>query len=316
MFFLKVGVTGAGGYIGLRLVQRLRELNHEVVACDHGFMQGPRKTSDVQIKDADIRDLDSMNSLFKDVDSIIHLASISGLVACDKDRKKAFETNVIGTQNLAFVCRENDIPLIFASSMAALGEIKEFPIKPSNEKKPINFYGFTKYSAGRAIEFISEDYFPSIIFLKSNVYGGYFVGEKKILKPTVVNLFAARAIGKKDLVVNSPGTQARNFVHIEDAIQAYVQAAEKIRKLPKKATYLTLASNDYNSINDIAKKVQEVSEQKTNFRPEIKQVENPRNNEVFMNRFDVDLTETKKAIGYEPSYSLEKGIEQIFCLGV
>lgn len=309
---MKLGITGAGGYIGLRLVQKLHK-KHEIVSCDHGYMQGVTRVGDIDIVDADIRDLDRMIELFKDVDVVVHLAAVSGVVACNRDCKTAFQTNIVGTHNLAFVCREYGIPLIFASSMAIFGNIRNFPIAVGNNgKKPESFYGFTKYAGGNCIEIMAKERFPATIFVMSNVYGGYRANGKSILKKTVVNLFVENALRKEPLSVYEPGTQARNFLHIDDAVRGYEKAIEALQGQPAGATYLPLAGKDYCSITELAEIVQDVSEKETGFSPEMRLVENPRNGEAFMDRFDVDISETTSLIGYGPRYSLEKGVERTF----
>ena len=118
---MKIGITGAGGYIGCRLVQKLTEnTSYEIIACDNGHSQQMKRVNDVDILYGDIQNLEQMEELFSDMDALIHLAAISGLDESEEDPNTAFEVNVVGTENISKVCNKNQIPLLFASSILIL----------------------------------------------------------------------------------------------------------------------------------------------------------------------------------------------------
>ena len=307
---MRIGITGAGGYVGPRLIQLLK--GHDIVACDNGHKQRVKSVGGVEIIDADVRDLAKMEELFKGTDAIIHLAAVTGMDACNADPNHAFEVDVNGTNNICWVCRRHGIPLVFASSMAVFGDAPSFPISESTPMAPKHIYGFLKYAGGKAIEAAAEGSFPAIILIKSNVYGRFRVGDEEVLKPTAVNKFYDLARQKKDITIYSPGTQARNFLYIDDAVQGYIKAAEAAAKRGPGADYMALAAEEDCSVKRMAELVQAASEEELGFRPEVKVIPNPRENEPSTERFDVDISKIKKELGYNPKYPIEKGVREVF----
>ncbi|MCK4327427.1 MAG: NAD(P)-dependent oxidoreductase [Candidatus Diapherotrites archaeon] len=307
---MRIGVTGAGGYVGPRLIQKLE--GHEVVACDDGLKQKVGKVGDVEIAQADIRDVKRIEELFRDTDVIVHLAAVTGMDACNSSPNTAFEVDANGTNNVAWVCRQYGIPLVFASSMAVFGDSPSFPISEETPMKPTHIYGFLKYAGGKAIEVMSEDSFPAIVLIKSNVYGVYEVDGKEMLKPTAVNKFYDLARQKREITIYTPGTQARNFLYIDDAVQAYIKAAEAAAKRGPGADYMALAAEEDCTVKHMAELVQAASEEELGYRPEIKLTENPRKNEPATDQFDVDISKIKRELGYRPEYPLERGVRELF----
>lgn len=121
-----IAVTGATGLLGTSIVRRLAEANHPVVAIK-------RSNSDTSLladikekiiwRDADIEDVVSLREAFQDVTVVIHTAAIVSFNP--RDKKKIFNTNVTGTQNVVNVCIDQNIQkLIHISSVAAIGRVK------------------------------------------------------------------------------------------------------------------------------------------------------------------------------------------------
>ena len=121
-----IAVTGATGLLGTSIVRRLAEANHPVVAIK-------RSNSDTSLladvkgniifRDADVEDVVSLREALQDVSTVIHAAAVVSFNP--RDKKKIFNTNVVGTQNVVDVCLDQNIEkLIHISSVAAIGRIK------------------------------------------------------------------------------------------------------------------------------------------------------------------------------------------------
>ncbi|WP_290596350.1 MULTISPECIES: NAD-dependent epimerase/dehydratase family protein [unclassified Archaeoglobus] len=298
---MKVGVTGAGGYVGAGLCGKLMERGHEVVMVDNFYNAQVKDVHGNKIVWADIRDREEMEKMFADCDLIIHLAAISGVAECDDMPDKAYEVNVVGTANIAWMCRKYGIDLIFPSSMAVIGDPIELPIKSTHPRNPLNIYGLTKWVDEEIIRTLSKGKFNALVFMKTNIYGEYELDGRGITKRTVINIFVNKALKGETLTVHKPGTQTRDFIHVLDVIDAYVMAVEN---LPKGFNISTLAGGECLSVLDIAKLVRKYSN------VEIELIENPRKGETHAKNFEVDTEEAKHLIGFEAKRRVEEEIKR------
>lgn len=298
---MKVGVTGAGGYVGAGLCGKLMERGHEVVMVDNFYNAQVKDVHGNKIVWADIRDREEMEKMLADCDLIIHLAAISGVADCDDMPDKAYEVNVVGTANIAWMCRKYGIDLIFPSSMAVIGDPIELPIKSTHPRNPLNIYGLTKWVDEEIIRTLSKGKFNALVFMKTNIYGEYELDGRRITKRTVINIFVNKALKGETLTVHKPGTQTRDFIHVLDVIDAYVMAVEN---LPKGFNISTLAGGECLSVLDIAKLVRKYSN------VEIELIENPRKGETHAKNFEVDTEEAKHLIGFEAKRRVEEEIKR------
>lgn len=190
-----IGITGYRGYIGSELCQKLAEENREFVGID--IVEGD-----------DIVDRNTLQRKFRNTNSIVHLAAVSGVSECEENPLKSVRTNIRGTVEIAKFCAEKNIRLIFASSFAT-------------ERN--NLYGETKRIGEEVIREICDDY---LILKMSNIYGG----DKK----AVLNFFIDRWDKEETLTVHSPGGQVRDFIHLSDVVDGYICALESnyVGKIP------------------------------------------------------------------------------------
>lgn len=308
---LKIGVTGAGGYIGSRVTKLALDEGHEVVPIDNQYNSQVEEVEGKDIINQDVRDIEGLREIFGDIDVIFHLAAITGIPECEKNEELAYNVNVKGTENIARICRENEIPLVFPMSMQVFGETKEFPITEENRRRPVNNYGITKTISEKTIEILSEGHFPAYVFIKSNVYGTHTIEGTTIGKGTVVNYFVECAQKGEDLTVHSPGTQSKDFIHVKDVAQAYIDALGCLKDEGEgKETYV-LASEQSTSIESLANMIRDISQRKGVSTPQVRIVENPRENDSIVEKFDVDTAKIRKNLGFEAIHSLEESLEDM-----
>lgn len=308
---MKIGITGAAGYIGSRVTKLLIEEGHEVVPIDNFYAAKLDEVKGHKIIEADVRDKERISELFEDVDNIMHLAALTGVEECNEKPDEAFDVNVRGTENIARICRDNEVSLIFPCTMAVFGNPSSFPLSESNLRNPVNEYGITKRMSEQDINLLSDGAFPSHIFIISNAYGFHEINEERIEKSVVINYFINRALDKKPITVYEPGTQERDFIHVKDIADAYLNSAESLEDEESGSTSMTIASERSISIIELANIVQEKVEERTGYQPEVKKVENPREYESLNERFDVDASKARKEIGFEAKRGLEENIEKM-----
>jgi len=312
-----IGVTGAAGYIGSRVVTLLQDEHPTwtIVPIDNFYLGQVRSVGGLDIDYVDIRHRDRLEDAFEGVDIILHLAAVSGVDDCSENPDLAYEVNVQGTDNVAWLARKTGAGLVFPFSMAVLGDPHEFPITVDHPRDPMNWYGRTKLLSETAIEGFAEGAFPAHMFLKSNLYGEHWVGDQRVSKGTVINFFVNRAFSPDPLTVYEPGTQARNFIHVKDVAEAYIRSAERLVEQLEAGETGTwkyeIASDQDRSIKSVAETVQEIVAEEADIETSVELVENPRGNETLVDRFDVDTGKAKRELGWEATESIADSVREL-----
>lgn len=308
---LRIGVTGAAGYIGSRVAVALREQGHEVTPIDNFHDAKVGTIEGIPIQDVDIRDREALRTSLRGVDSVMHLAAITGVPECDDDPETAFDVNVGGTENVGWLCREWEVPLVFPASMAIIGNPVEFPITAGHPRNPLNLYGRTKRMSEDDVHALAEGAFQALVFMKSNLYGHHVVDGTVIGKRTVINIFVDRALQGKPLEVHEPGTQARDFIHVFDVGRAYVRALETLIDSGPGANTVPIASGESASVLEIAESVKRYAAAERGKHVDIEMIENPRAAETDAGDFTVDTETARDVIGFEADRTIDDTIREM-----
>ncbi|MXR19095.1 NAD-dependent epimerase/dehydratase family protein [Halobacterium bonnevillei] len=311
----QIAITGAAGYIGSRVVKLLTDKHPdwEYVALDNFYLGDVREINDIHVQHVDVRNRSALEDALAGSDVVLHLAAVSGVDDCQQNQDLAYDVNVTGTNNVAWFCRKTGAGLVFPFSMAVLGDPQDFPITVDDPRDPFNWYGRAKLLGERAIESFAEDAFPAHLFLKSNLYGEHELNGRRVSKGTVINFFVSRAISGEPLTVYEPGSQSRNYVHVDDVARAYVHSTERL--LDQVADGQTgvekyeIASGEDPSVQAVAETVQRLAAEERDQDVEVKLVENPRgDDETLVQDFAVDTSKAQSVLGWEPRHTVEASI--------
>ncbi len=259
---MKILLTGGSGYLGSILTRKLLVNGHHVRILDN-FLFGKESLKDIQnnkkleLVTGDIRDLSIVGKSLKDIDSVIHLASIVGTQSAELDPKASMEVNFMATRNIAELCKIYKIKqFIFASTCSVYGAQPEQQLIAENsEVNPLDSYGLSKFQSERAI-LQAYDY-PTILRL-----GTLFGASHRMRFDLAINLFIAQAMNKEELTVFG-GDQWRPFLHVDDAAEAFSFAVEN----KMEGIYNVIWKNL--TINQMAKNVKKLIPSKINLSKDI-----------------------------------------------
>lgn len=256
----KVLVTGAAGFIGSHLAERLVELGAEVIGLDD-LSAGKRsnvahleRRSNFRFVQASVCDHGpEMDALFEGLDAVFHNAASKKNV-CLIDPHRDLEVNAGGTLNLLQKAREHGVrKFVHASTGSVYGEPRIFPTTESHPFEPVSYYGVSKLAGERYVDVFHELYGLDTTILRyfhvygprqeSNEFGG------------VVSIFLRRITEGKNPVVFGDGKQVRSFTWVGDLVEANIRAATNPRA----------TGEDYNAasgirvtINELAKGMLEI----------------------------------------------------------
>ena len=296
---IKSVITGGAGFIGSNLTDRLVSIGHKVIVLDN-FVSGKRSNlshhnkKDVKIVNVDISKSKSLDKYFKKADYIFHLAALAQIIPSFKNPKKYFMNNVIGTLNVVKAAKKAKIKkLIYAASSSCYGTPKSFP---TSEKDKIDLkhpYAVTKFIGEELVmRYASMFSMPNISFRFFNVYGPRLNISGQY--SAVIGNFLSQTKSKKPLTVVGDGKQTRDFIHVDDLVNAFI----KVIKSKSVNKIYNLGSGKRTSINTIAK----IFGGKKKFIP-IRPGE-PKNSVA-------NITKVKKDINWEPKISIEQGIKKL-----
>ncbi|PSP39459.1 oxidoreductase [Halobacteriales archaeon QH_7_65_31] len=311
-----VAVTGAAGFIGSRVLAQLRR-DHpdwELTGLDNFYRGEIREVAGISIDHVDIRHRDQLADALAGVDVVVHLAALSGVESCADRPDLAYETNVVGTTNVAYLCKRAGAALVFPFSAAVLGDPTEFPITTEMDREPLNWYGETKVLGEQAIETLAAGSFPAHQFLVANLYGHHRIDGRRVSKDVVIDFFVDRALAGEPLTVYEPGTQARNFVHVKDVANAFCLSAERLVDARDRgetgSRAFELATEEAPSVTEMAELVARIAREERGLEPTVEFVANPREAETLVEEFTVDTTAVRETLSWEPHHTVEATIRE------
>ena len=292
-------VTGGAGFIGSNLVlelqRRFPKSNIDVV---DDFRSGDFANLDGfggDVQAFDVSRIDMVDLFYNRPPTVVfHLASITDTTVTD-DRLMIHD-NVEGFRGILDYCIERNVPLVYASSAATYG-ISDGPMCETDSPAPANVYAFSKMILDNIARKAMEE-FPGmhIVGLKFfNVYGPR-EGHKKIASSMIYHLSKMMKAGKPPRIF-TPGDQKRDFVYVKDVVDAVIAAVGA-----ESSGVYNVGSGRARSFNELCAILNDVLG--TKFETEYIECPYP-----FYQPFtESDLTLAKKAMGYEPKYSLEDGV--------
>jgi CDP-glucose 4,6-dehydratase len=225
-------VTGAHGFVASHLVGALLARGDEVRVLDRpdprtADVGGPRRSGldllglrdQVELAEGDLRDADSVAAAVDGCDSVFHLAAQTIVGVARESPLETLEVNVRGAWNVFEACRAHEVSrVVFASSDKAYGSSPELPYREDFPLRAANTYDASKAAADIVARSYASSYgLPLAVTRFANIYGGGDLNFSRLIPETTIAV-----LGGRPPVIRSDGSPERDFLHVDDAVSAYL----------------------------------------------------------------------------------------------
>ena len=306
---MKILVTGAAGFIGSHLCERLVN-DHQVVGldnfCDFYDIKIKRKNvaklsknENFQLIKADIRKLDELEDIFAlhDFDLVIHLAAMAGVRPSIENPVLYTEVNINGTVNLLEECRKHNVKkFIFASSSSVYGNNKKVPFSEKDSvDHPISPYASTK----KAGELICHSYHHlhqiSLVCLRFfTVYG------PRQRPDLAIHKFSRMMLSGDEIPVFGDGSTRRDYTYIEDILDGILKTIDYVMNSTVFDVF-NLGESQTISLSEMIKTIE--NELQIKAEKKILPLQPGDVDQTF-----ADISKSRKILGYDPKTNFRTGI--------
>jgi NAD dependent epimerase/dehydratase len=302
----KTVVTGAGGFIGSQLVDRLLQLGADVTAfvrynsrSNAGLLdfidEGRRKQ--LRIVAGDVRELETVRGLLQGHDVVFHLAALVGIPYSYVHPNEVVEVNTIGTLNVLSAAKESSlVKVVVTSTSEVYGTALTVPIDEKHPKQPQSPYSASKIAADAlALSFYLAFDSPVAIVRPFNTYGP---GQSdRAIIPTIIS----QALTRREIVIGNT-RPTRDFTFVTDTVEGMIRAAESDRCAGQE---VNLGSGQEISIGELAHKIGamvgadvKIRQSEERLRPAKSEVERLLSSNAKM----------RELTGWQPKVSLDDGL--------
>ena len=303
----KVLVTGAEGFIGSHLTEKLVEMGADVTALIqyNSFNNwGWIETFDKRVKDqirvftGDIREYDNISKAVKGQHVVLHLAALIAIPYSYQSPAAYVRTNVEGTLNVMEACREYGVQkVVHTSTSEVYGTARYVPI---NEGHPLQ--GQSPYSASKiGADKIAESYYRSFGLPLATIRPFNTYGPRQSARAVIPTVISQALSGEKVIKLGSL-SPTRDFTFVKDTAMGFIRMAEEDESIGQ---VVNIGSNYEVSIGDLVKKVIVLSGSNAVIDCEENRIR-PEKSEV--NRLWCDNSRARSMLGWEPQHSLEDGL--------
>lgn len=303
----KVLITGADGFIGSHLTERLVKEGAKVRALSQynsfnnwGWLEDVDCKNDIEVVCGDVRDPNYVKHISKDIDIIFHLAALIAIPYSYVAPDSYIDTNIKGTLNVCQAALDNKVEKVLVTSTSEVyGTAQYVPIDEKHPKQPQSPYSATKIGADAIAESFYRAFdLPVVIARPFNTYGPRQSARAVI--PTIITQIAqgAKQIKLGDL------TPTRDFNYVKDTCSGFVALARADNIFGES---INIGSNFEISIGDTLNLIKEIMKSDVEFVLDEQRVR-PKKSEV--NRLWCDNTKIRNLTGFKPQYTIEKGLEE------
>lgn len=302
-------VTGAYGLLGSWLVKALLAkgaavtvLKRDAVSASALVLEGTERL--VNVVHGDVSDPALLERALGEyeVDTVFHLAAQTIVGVASRSPVSTFEANIRGSWNVLEACRRAEVPrTIVASSDKAYGAQDDLPYRETLPLQPAYPYDVSKAAA----DLIARSYWhtyglPVAVTRFANLYGGGDFNFSRLVPEATV-----AAIERRAPVIRSDGTPQRDFLYVEDAVEAYLAICDLLEDGRAAGEAFNAGPGEPRSVLEIAELICALAG--TGVAPDVRGTGTPGGE---IDRQWVDATKLRAAAGWEPKVDLEDGLRR------
>jgi UDP-N-acetylglucosamine 4-epimerase len=313
-------VTGVAGFIGSNLLESLLKNDQIVIGIDNletGFFHNldevqksvsPKQWKNFIFHEQDITNFYKINSLFKNIDFVLHQAALGSVPRSIKDPLKTNEANISGFLNVIQASTENSVKsFIFAASSSTYGDHLALPKKEEIIGKPLSPYAITKYANELYAGVYSKHFNIKTVGLRYfNVFGRR--QDPNGAYAAVIPKWIGSMINNEDIFINGDGSTTRDFCYVDNAVQANLLSALNFGNLHNDHNIFNVAFGESNSLITLFNEIKNSLEAHG-----IKNHRDP----IFRDFRDgdikdslADITKAQSLIHYDPMFNLSSGLKE------
>jgi CDP-glucose 4,6-dehydratase len=303
-------VTGAHGFVASHLARALLERGDAVTSL--GLPASRRSglalqgiESAVELVEADLRDTRVIGAALeaREFDVVFHLAAQTLVGPAMADPVDTFEVNVRGTWVLLEACRRADVPaVVVASSDKAYGPHRELPYREDFQLRPASPYEASKAAADAiALSYRPAYGLPVAVTRFANIYGGGDLNFSRLIPEAIVAVLEGRRP-----VIRSDGSPQRDFLHVDDAVAAYLAIEHEVGAGgPAAGEAFNAGGESPHSVTEVLELIGEVAG--GDVEPEYHGTGNPTGE---IDRQFVDSAKLRELTGWRPQVELREGLRR------
>ncbi len=292
-------VTGAAGFLGSALANRLAREGHQVRGYDDLSAGDPsRLSADVLFTRGDVTDRPKLWTLFQEIDCVYHLAAKVSVPESILYPREYNIINVGGTVSVMEAMRDVGVRrVILISSGAIYGDQGQQPLVEDAPPNPGSPYAVSKLAAEHYVHTIGALWGIETVSLR--VFNAYGPGQPlAAAHPPVVPHFLRQASHEGSMVIHGKGEQTRDFVYLDDVVEAMVSAASAHTV---NRTVINIGSGTETSVRDLGQTILEAVGKKSEWIYKGDQDPGP-------SRMCADIRLAREKLGYRPRFSLQEGL--------
>jgi UDP-glucose 4-epimerase len=294
----RILITGGAGFIGSHLADALVADNDVRVLDDFSAGFRDQVPDEADVVEGDVGDPAVLDEAMDGVDVVFHEAAVVSVPKTVDDPLASNDVNVTATVRLLERAREESARVVSASSAAIYGNPDAVPVSETHPLEPTSPYGIQKLTLDHYTRLYHDLYgLDTVVLRYFNVYGPRAeAGEYG----DVVSVFLRQGRAGGPITVEGTGEQTRDFVHVDDVVQANLRAATT----DAVGEAYNVGSGSQITIGALARKVQGL----TGDDAAIDHVD-PRPGDIDESLADV--SKARERLGYEPTTTLDEGLESV-----
>ena len=315
----KILITGGTGYLATAVLRLLKDVRCEIVRLGRpGARFPPVEGAAARISDisGDIADPGLWERVLEGINIVFHFAAQTSVPVAEREPWADFQINAAPALHLLETCRRKAWrpAVLFSSSVTVIGIPQSLPVNEGHPAEPITVYDLHKLMAEGYVKYYARRGIVSGAVLRlANVYGpGPRSGSPD---RGILNRMVERAVGGQALTVYGSGEQIRDYVYIDDAARAFIDAAQNIERISGR--HFVIGSGKGHTIAEAVTLISERAALKTGLRAAVTYVDPPQPAApIEMRNFVADTSAFCQATGWQPRMSFPDGLDQTieYCL--